>query len=135
MASAICSAAYGRALAMNAPKESETPCLCMIVTATRVEAEPMGVRLPPRFAPKITDHHSGESGAVSKPGEERIFASIAASGILSVTLLATAATTCGPWVYAWATGNASGVEIATSGAACLAFLTNAAAACGLIFNG
>ncbi|MEM7156230.1 MAG: hypothetical protein AAF799_25480 [Myxococcota bacterium] len=49
--------------------------------------------------------------------------------------LATAATTCGPWVYAWATGNPSGVEIATSGAACLAFLTNAAAACGLIFNG
>ena len=27
----------------------------MAVTATRVEALPMGVRLPPRLAPKITD--------------------------------------------------------------------------------
>ena len=53
--------------------------LCIIVTATRVEAEPMGVRFPPRLAPKITDHHNDEFGSVFKL--LKIFANIAASGI------------------------------------------------------
>ena len=34
--------------------------LRMIVTTTSVDAEPIGVRLPPRFAPKIADHQYGE---------------------------------------------------------------------------
>ena len=34
------------------------------VTATNVDAEPIGVRLPPRFAPKTTDHHKEESPGV-----------------------------------------------------------------------
>ena len=56
-----------------------------IVTATNVEADPIGVRLPPRLAPKITDHHRREpSGA---PRSCRILASMATSGMLSVTLL------------------------------------------------
>jgi hypothetical protein len=39
----------------------------MIVTATRVDAEPIGVMLPPRFAPKITAHQYGESAERSIP--------------------------------------------------------------------
>ena len=66
----------------------------MIVTATRVEAEPMGVRFPPRFAPKTTAHQKGESGSEPMTGFAlRIFASIAASGMLSVTELAVAPNT------------------------------------------
>ncbi len=61
----------------------------MIVTATSVDADPMGVRFPPRFAPKMTDHHRFESSGMFCA--ERIFASIAASGMLSVTDEATAA--------------------------------------------
>jgi len=57
----------------------------MMVTATRVEALPIGVRLPPRLAPNTTDHQSEESGLV--PAAVSIFASIAANGILSVTEL------------------------------------------------
>ena len=60
----------------------------MMVTATSVDAEPIGVRLPPRFAPKITDHHMPESLAIFI--ELRMLANTAASGMLSVTLLATA---------------------------------------------
>ena len=60
----------------------------MMVTATKVEALPMGVKLPPRLAPNTTDHQSEESGLV--PAAARIFASIAANGILSVTELNTA---------------------------------------------
>ena len=32
-----------------------------MVTATRVEAEPIGVRSPPRLAPKFTTHQKGAS--------------------------------------------------------------------------
>ena len=60
----------------------------MMVTATSVDAEPIGVMLPPKFAPNITAHQMGESLAICMP--PRIFAIIAASGMLSVTELATA---------------------------------------------
>ena len=60
----------------------------MMVTATNVEAEPMGVKLPPRLAPKITAHQKDEPAGIFRP--TRIFASTAASGILSVTELAAA---------------------------------------------
>ena len=40
-------------------------CLWMIVTATRVEAEPIGVRLPPRFVPK----KARDGPALDVPGE------------------------------------------------------------------
>ena len=63
-------------------------CLCIIVTATSVDAEPIGVKLPPRLAPKITDHHIPESPEI--PIELRMFDSTAANGMLSVTLLAKA---------------------------------------------
>ena len=57
------------------------------MTATRVEADPIGVMLPPRFAPKITAHHNGSVGGRAKPYAigipSMIFASMAASGILS----------------------------------------------------
>lgn len=67
------------------------------MTATRVEADPIGVMLPPRFAPKITAHHNGPVGGRAKPSAigipSMIFASMAASGILSVTALNTAVAT------------------------------------------
>ena len=86
--------AKGNALRTKATNESGTLCLCMMVTATSVEADPIGVRLPPRFAPKITAHQSGSPGGCTPPpGMGRpatILASIAASGMLSVTELNTA---------------------------------------------
>ena len=75
----------------KAPKESFKPCLWMIVTATSVEADPMGVMFPPRLAPKITAHQSGSVGGRTMPFARgmpaMIFASIAARGMLSVTEL------------------------------------------------
>ena len=69
----------------------------MMVTATRVEADPMGVRLPPRLAPKITAHQSGSVGGRMPPPAMgislMILASIAARGMLSVTELNRAADT------------------------------------------
>ena len=64
--------------------------LCIIVTATKVEALPMGVKLPPKLEPKMTDHQSGESATV--PLACKILASIADNGILSVTELMAADT-------------------------------------------
>jgi len=58
-----------------------------MVTATNVDALPIGVRFPPRLAPKTTAHHKLESEGV--PMDERILASMAASGMLSVTELNT----------------------------------------------
>ena len=56
----------------------------MIVTATRVEALPIGVRLPPRLAPKTTAHHNAE--LLSTPCAPKICASIAANGATTLTL-------------------------------------------------
>ncbi len=58
----------------------------MMFTATRVEAEPIGVKLPSRLAPKITDHHKGDSPDTPNSGADRILDSITARGMLSVTL-------------------------------------------------
>ena len=77
--------AKGRALITKPPKLISNFCLCIIVTATSVDAEPIGVKFPPRLAPKITDHHNELSPAVFCA--LRIFANIAASGMLSVTEL------------------------------------------------
>lgn len=60
----------------------------MIVQATTVLAEPIGVMLPPRFAPKTTAHHCTAGTAAASAGVgPKIVASIAASGMLSVTEL------------------------------------------------
>ena len=87
--------ANGSALETNPPNDSLRPCLWMIVTATSVEADPIGVRLPPRFAPKITAHHRGSPGGRNAPPARgipaTILASIAARGMLSVTELNAAA--------------------------------------------
>ena len=56
VAKAMCSAAKGMASLTKRPNDIAKPFLCMMVTATSVEAEPIGVRLPPRLAPKTTDH-------------------------------------------------------------------------------
>ena len=80
--------ANGKASPTNRPKDMLTSFLCMMVTATSVEAEPMGVRFPPRLHPNTTAHHRGSVDAV--PWAWRIFESIAASGMLSVTELAAA---------------------------------------------
>ena len=83
--------ANGIAALTKSTNDSFSSYLWMMVTATSVEAEPIGVMLPPRLAPKMSDHQNGDSGDRSIP--PRIFANIAASGILSVTELATAAAT------------------------------------------
>ena len=56
VARAMCSAAKGMASLTKRPNDIAKPFLCMMVTATSVEAEPIGVRLPPRLVPKTTDH-------------------------------------------------------------------------------
>jgi hypothetical protein len=57
-----------------------------------VDAEPIGVMFPPRLAPKITHHHQSglNSAGFCSAIVCRIFPSIAASGMLSVTELAMA---------------------------------------------
>ena len=67
------------AIFTNFAKDIGRSCLCMMVTATKVEAEPIGVMLPPKLAPKITAHQSGELSGVPRPF--KIFASMAASGM------------------------------------------------------
>ena len=75
----------------------------MMVIATTVEAEPIGVMLPPKLAPKITLHQYGDAGLlplspITVGSTARIFASTAANGMLSVTELAAAALASNePW--------------------------------------
>ena len=49
-------AANSAATLTNPTKVSGSLCFWMIVIATTVEADPMGVMLPPRLAPKMTLH-------------------------------------------------------------------------------
>ncbi len=56
MAMASCSSANTSALATNPPNDSGRPCLWMMVTATSVEADPIGVMVPPRLAPELGEH-------------------------------------------------------------------------------
>ena len=46
----ICIAAKGMASLTKRTNDIASPFLCMMATATSVEAEPIGVRLPPRLA-------------------------------------------------------------------------------------
>ncbi len=64
VAKAICNPAKGAAGVTKRPNDIARSFLCMMLTATSVEAEPIGVRLPPRLAPKTTDHQSGSVEAV-----------------------------------------------------------------------
>ena len=80
--------ANGKESFTNRMKFMPSLFFCITVTATTVEAEPMGVRLPPRLAPKITLHQRVESEGVVLMS--RILERTAARGMLSVTELAMA---------------------------------------------
>ncbi len=59
-----------------------------MVTATTVEADPMGVMFPPRLELNITLHQNPGVWLYPVPGKVfKIFPSIADNGILSVTAL------------------------------------------------